>query len=154
MSEPAPGRPEITLVRAPNPGPMTLSGTNTYVVAGSERAYVIDPGPDDAGHLDAVREAAAQWGGVAGVLITHSHLDHTAGVAALGAPVLYGKVGDGEEGAAMMKVSRPASGRRTRFSRPSRRRRAPSPGSRSSRLPATPPTTSASSTATSASAAT
>ena len=104
MSEPAPGRPDITLVRAPNPGPMTLSGTNTYVVAGSERAYVIDPGPDAAGHLDAVREAAAQWGGVAGVLITHSHLDHTAGVAALGAPVLYGKVGDGEEGAAMMKV--------------------------------------------------
>ena len=102
MSEPAPGRPEITRIVAPNPGPMTLSGTNTYVVATPEGAYVIDPGPDDDGHLDAVRDAAT--GGIAGVLLTHGHLDHTAGVERLGAPVLLGSVGDGEEATGMMKV--------------------------------------------------
>ena len=55
-AEAAPGHPEIVRVVAPNPGPMTLEGTNTYVVV--RRAYVIDPGPDDAGHLERVREAA------------------------------------------------------------------------------------------------
>ncbi len=70
---------------APNPGPMTLEGTNTYVV-GRDPAWVIDPGPDDAGHLDRVRAAAAARGGVGGVLLTHGHADHSAGAAALAAP--------------------------------------------------------------------
>jgi len=71
---------------APNPGPMTLEGTNTYVFA-SGPAWVIDPGPDDPGHLGRVREAAAARGGIGGVLITHSHADHTEGIEPLGAPV-------------------------------------------------------------------
>ncbi len=70
---------------APNPGPMTLEGTNTYVV-GRDPAWVIDPGPDDAGHLDRVRAAAAARGGIGGVLLTHGHADHSAGAAALAAP--------------------------------------------------------------------
>ena len=53
----APGHPEILRIVAPNPGPMTLEGTNTYLY-GSDPCVVIDPGPDDAGHLDAVRAAA------------------------------------------------------------------------------------------------
>lgn len=70
---------------APNPGPMTLEGTNTYVV-GRAPCWVIDPGPDDAGHLARVRAAGEDRGGIAGYLLTHSHADHGDGVEALGFP--------------------------------------------------------------------
>ena len=60
-------------MRADNPSPMTLDGTNTYVTAG----WVIDPGPDDERHLTAVLEAAG--GDVAGIVLTHDHLDHSQG---------------------------------------------------------------------------
>jgi glyoxylase-like metal-dependent hydrolase (beta-lactamase superfamily II) len=75
---------------------MTLAGTNTYVV-GRDPAYVIDPGPDDAGHLDAVRAEGEARGGIAGALLTHSHADHSAGVAGLGAPLLWGSVSTVDE---------------------------------------------------------
>jgi glyoxylase-like metal-dependent hydrolase (beta-lactamase superfamily II) len=71
---------------APNPGPMSLEGTNTYVV-GRDPAWVIDPGPADADHLDRVRAAGAARGGIAGVLLTHGHADHSAGVEPLGFPL-------------------------------------------------------------------
>ena len=74
---------------APNPGPMTLEGTNTYVV-GDHPAHVIDPGPDDRGHIDAVRAEAERRGGLGGILLTHSHGDHSAGVERLGRPALWG----------------------------------------------------------------
>ena len=74
----APGHAEIVRVVAPNPGPMTLEGTNTYLY-GSDPCTVIDPGPDDAGHLDAVRAAAEERGGIGRVLLTHGHGDHAAG---------------------------------------------------------------------------
>jgi glyoxylase-like metal-dependent hydrolase (beta-lactamase superfamily II) len=63
-------------VLAPNAGPMTLDGTNTWVLRepGAARSVVIDPGPPDAAHLDAVAAAA---GDVAVVLLTHHHLDHS-----------------------------------------------------------------------------
>jgi glyoxylase-like metal-dependent hydrolase (beta-lactamase superfamily II) len=89
--EPAPGHPEIVRITAPNPGPMTLDGTNTYVVAAAEGGYVIDPGPDDAEHLERVRKAAGEAGGIAGVLLTHGHSDHSAGVEPLGAELLWGR---------------------------------------------------------------
>jgi glyoxylase-like metal-dependent hydrolase (beta-lactamase superfamily II) len=65
-------------VLAPNPGIMTLDGTNTWVLRepGARRALVIDPGPLDDSHLDAVAEAAGE---VAGVLLTHGHADHSEG---------------------------------------------------------------------------
>jgi glyoxylase-like metal-dependent hydrolase (beta-lactamase superfamily II) len=63
----------VIRVRAPNPSAFTLDGTNTYVV---ER-WVIDPGPDDARHLDAVLEAAG--GTIEGIAITHGHPDHDEG---------------------------------------------------------------------------
>jgi len=73
------------LILAPNPSPMTLEGTNTYVV-GSGKGYVIDPGPAIESHIAAVREAAERRGGLAGYLLTHSHPDHADGVPMLGAP--------------------------------------------------------------------
>jgi glyoxylase-like metal-dependent hydrolase (beta-lactamase superfamily II) len=68
---------------APNPSPMTLEGTNTYLV-GRDPAVVIDPGPDDEGHLAAIREAAERRGGIGTVLLTHEHGDHSGGVEKLG----------------------------------------------------------------------
>jgi glyoxylase-like metal-dependent hydrolase (beta-lactamase superfamily II) len=79
----APGHAEILRIVAPNPGPMTLAGTNTYLY-GSDPCTVIDPGPDDAGHLDAVRAAGEELGGIGVVLLTHSHGDHAAGADGLG----------------------------------------------------------------------
>ena len=65
----------IVRVLAPNPSVYTLEGTNTWIV-GREPSIVIDPGPDDAGHLDEVVRAA---GRVAAVLVTHDHEDHAPG---------------------------------------------------------------------------
>ncbi|HEY4779847.1 MAG TPA: MBL fold metallo-hydrolase [Solirubrobacterales bacterium] len=69
---------------APNPGPMTLEGTNTYLY-GADPCVVIDPGPEDEGHLEAIRAAAAERGGIGLVLLTHSHGDHAAGAEQLAA---------------------------------------------------------------------
>lgn len=73
-------------MRAPNPSPLTLDGTNTYVTGG----WVVDPGPDHEGHLRAVFEAAGR--AVEGIVLTHGHPDHAEGAPALaelsGAPLL------------------------------------------------------------------
>lgn len=61
-----------TLVRAANPGPMTLDGTNTYVLSTGAGNVVVDPGP----LLDEHLEAVAGLGPVAVVLLTHGHPDH------------------------------------------------------------------------------
>ena len=78
----------VTRVLAPNPSPMTLEGTNTYVVATPESgtAVVIDPGPPDPEHLDRVI-GATRGRGVELVLLTHTHPDHAEGAAALAARV-------------------------------------------------------------------
>jgi glyoxylase-like metal-dependent hydrolase (beta-lactamase superfamily II) len=74
--------PGIVRVRADNPSPLTLDGTNTYVVG----TWVVDPGPADDRHLDAV--AAAGTGKLEGIVLTHGHADH-----AEGAPALAERVG-------------------------------------------------------------
>jgi glyoxylase-like metal-dependent hydrolase (beta-lactamase superfamily II) len=71
-------------VLAPNPGPMTLDGTNTWVLVepGSSEAVVVDPGPDDESHLRAVLTVVERLGAhVTTTLLTHGHLDHSAGAA-------------------------------------------------------------------------
>ena len=75
----------VTSVLAPNPGPMTLEGTNTWVLGDSSLGpvVVVDPGPEDDGHLRRVLEVAG--GRVAVVLLTHRHLDHSAGAATFAA---------------------------------------------------------------------
>jgi len=81
--EAAPGHPEIFRIMADNPGPMTLSGTNTYLY-GSDPCWVLDPGPEDAAHVEIVKGEARRRGGVGGVLLSHSHNDHTGGIPLLG----------------------------------------------------------------------
>ena len=86
--------PRATCLLAPNPSPLTLDGTNTWLIAepGSSSVVVIDPGPDDEGHLRRVLAAAtANDRRVARIVLTHGHSDHSAGAARLaelaGAPV-------------------------------------------------------------------
>jgi len=66
----------IALVRAGNPGPLTLSGTNTWVVG----RWVVDPGPALHDHLDAVARVVEERGGAEGIALTHDHADHAEGV--------------------------------------------------------------------------
>jgi glyoxylase-like metal-dependent hydrolase (beta-lactamase superfamily II) len=74
---------------------MTLDGTNTWIIAepGSAESIVVDPGPDNPGHLERVQRLACEGDRrVARIVLTHGHLDHSAGAARLaqmtGAPVL------------------------------------------------------------------
>ncbi len=73
---------EVALVRAANPSPMTLSGTNTWVV-GRDPAWVVDPGPALPAHIAAVAAAVEAGGGAGGIVLTHDHADHAEGVPAL-----------------------------------------------------------------------
>lgn len=73
---------DVAGVTAPNPGPFTLTGTNTWIV-GRDPAWVVDPGPAIAAHLDAVAAEARRRGGLGGVALTHDHADHSEGVADL-----------------------------------------------------------------------
>ena len=72
--------PGIHLLVAPNPGPMTLQGTNTWVLGnpGAGPRLVVDPGPLDERHL---REVSRVAGEVATTVLTHRHLDHSEGLA-------------------------------------------------------------------------
>jgi len=75
---------DVLLVRAANPSPFTLSGTNTWVV-GRDPAWVVDPGPARADHIEAIAAAVAPRGGAGGIAVTHDHPDHAEGLDALGA---------------------------------------------------------------------
>lgn len=67
--------PGIARVTAPNGGPYTFTGTNTYLL-GERSLVVVDPGPDDARHLSALL-AAIGGRGVDAILLTHTHRDHS-----------------------------------------------------------------------------
>jgi glyoxylase-like metal-dependent hydrolase (beta-lactamase superfamily II) len=94
----------VVRVRAHNPSPLTLDGTNSYVVGG----WVVDPGPNDPSHLDALVAAASD--GIEGIVLTHGHGDHSDGAPALakragGAPVL--KPGGGEQAGPFQAIATP-----------------------------------------------
>jgi len=78
---------DVALIRADNPGPFTLSGTNTWVV-GRDPCWVVDPGPALDEHLAAVEVEVVARGGAAGIVLTHDHADH-----AEGAPELADRIG-------------------------------------------------------------
>ena len=75
--------PDLRRILAPNPSPMTLDGTNTWLIGDPREVapIVVDPGPDDPGHRS--RILAACHGRVSAIVITHRHLDHSEGAPAL-----------------------------------------------------------------------
>jgi glyoxylase-like metal-dependent hydrolase (beta-lactamase superfamily II) len=83
--------PGLRMILAPNPSPMTHRGTNTYLI-GERRLAVIDPGPDLPAHEQAILDALLPGQAISHILVTHSHLDHSALASRLsertGAPVL------------------------------------------------------------------
>jgi glyoxylase-like metal-dependent hydrolase (beta-lactamase superfamily II) len=84
----------ILRVRAGNPGPLTLTGTNSWVV-GREPAWIVDPGPLLEEHVARLSAAIDARGGLGGVVLTHDHRDHAEAVGALlerhPAPVAAGR---------------------------------------------------------------
>lgn len=97
---------EPRCILAPNPSPLTGPGTNSFLI-GTDHIAVIDPGPDESDHLEAIVRAGA--GKISHIFVTHSHKDHSAGASRLtamtGAPVLA--FGDMESGRspAMQKLA-------------------------------------------------
>jgi hydroxyacylglutathione hydrolase len=92
--------PQVRLIRAPNPSPLTGAGTNTYVI-GSTSLVVIDPGPDSDAHLAAILACTGPGTQIDRIVVTHAHLDHSALAPRLaartGAEVLaYGTALDGQ----------------------------------------------------------
>jgi glyoxylase-like metal-dependent hydrolase (beta-lactamase superfamily II) len=88
LSEPLPERgvpipvaPGITRIVADNPSVMTYHGTNTYLIEADDGFVVLDPGPDDKGHLDDVLRATG--GRVSAIPLSHTHADHLGATAAL-----------------------------------------------------------------------
>ena len=87
----------ITRVLAPNPSPLTLTGTNTWIVG----RWVVDPGPAIDSHLQAVAAELEARGGAEGIALTHGHSDHSEAVPALaerfGVPVgAFDTLADGD----------------------------------------------------------
>jgi glyoxylase-like metal-dependent hydrolase (beta-lactamase superfamily II) len=92
---------DVALVRAANPGPLTLTGTNTWLV-GRDPCWVVDPGPLLEEHVTAVAAEGAARGGIAGIAITHDHADH-----AQAAPELARRAGGAEVFAARVSGATP-----------------------------------------------
>ncbi|MGH2867240.1 MAG: MBL fold metallo-hydrolase [Solirubrobacteraceae bacterium] len=69
-------------IRADNPGAFTLTGTNSWVL-GRDPAWVVDPGPALADHIETLTAEVQRRGGLGGIALTHDHADHSQGVPAL-----------------------------------------------------------------------
>ncbi len=72
-------RHDVARLRAQNPGLLTLSGTNTWIL-GRDPAFVIDPGPALPEHLDVLVDLVRERGGLGGIALTHDHPDHSEAV--------------------------------------------------------------------------
>ena len=84
--------PGVSRLTAPNAGPYTFTGTNSFLI-GQQSVAVLDPGPDDAGHREALLRAIGGRN-VEAIVLTHTHKDHSAGARKLqaltGAPLWFG----------------------------------------------------------------
>jgi glyoxylase-like metal-dependent hydrolase (beta-lactamase superfamily II) len=99
--EAQPEQPQgVTLVRALNPSPLTLSGSNAWLLGAP--AWLVDPGPLDDGHLERLEYAIRQRGKLEGIVLTHRHLDHAEAAPAVaerwGAPIFAGREASDPEG--------------------------------------------------------
>lgn len=103
--------PGLRRVLAPNPSPMTYWGTNTYLLGNTDIA-VIDPGPDDPVHLEAILAALEPGQRISHILVTHAHRDHSPLARPLaartGAPVLA--FGDAASGRSALMTALAAEG--------------------------------------------
>jgi glyoxylase-like metal-dependent hydrolase (beta-lactamase superfamily II) len=70
---------DLVGIRADNPSPLTLSGTNSWIV-GRDPAWLVDPGPPLPEHVRALADELQHRGGLGGVALTHDHHDHTEGL--------------------------------------------------------------------------
>lgn len=114
-----PGQPRqvahgVRRIVAPNPGPLTGPGTNTYL-AGEAEVAVIDPGPADPTHVEAIVAAGA--GRITWILVTHTHRDHSPAASLLrertGAPVIGRRApADGRQDRRFLADAEPADGER------------------------------------------
>ncbi len=100
---------DVALVRAANPSPFTLSGTNTWL-AGRDPCWVVDPGPALPEHVAAVAREVAARGGLGGIAVTHDHADHAEAVgplldAAGPAPVVAARLPGAAPGAPGMPLT-------------------------------------------------
>ena len=99
---------DVALVRAANPGPFTLSGTNTWIV-GRDPCWIVDPGPALGEHVDAVAAEVQRRGGAGGIALTHHHADHAEATGAVqertGARLL--EMGPGDRAGPLEAVATP-----------------------------------------------
>lgn len=71
---------QLRRITCPNPSSFTFHGTNTYIL-GHGKVGIVDPGPEDQGHIDRLREVLAEKGEtVSHIIVTHTHKDHSPGV--------------------------------------------------------------------------
>jgi glyoxylase-like metal-dependent hydrolase (beta-lactamase superfamily II) len=73
---------ELVGIRAANPGPFTLSGTNSWII-GRRPAWLVDPGPALEEHVEALSDELDRRGGLGGIALTHDHPDHAQAVPAI-----------------------------------------------------------------------
>src|SRR5580700_9230086 len=73
---------DLVGIRADNPGPFTLAGTNSWIV-GHDPAWLVDPGPNLDEHVEALIAEIDRRGGLGGIALTHHHVDHTEAVPAI-----------------------------------------------------------------------
>ena len=90
---------DVECVRADNPGPFTLDGSNCWLI-GRDPCWIIDPGPPIDAHLDRLAGEAKVRGGAGGIAITHDHADHSGGLEGL-----LARLGDVPVGAAEIEVA-------------------------------------------------
>jgi len=89
---------DLVGIRAENPGPFTLSGTNSWIVA-RDPAWLVDPGPDLEEHVSALIAELGARGGLGGIALTHQHRDHTGAIPAIRARFPDAPLGAADAGA-------------------------------------------------------